>query len=1134
MESIAIIGGGGETEALLTVLAAESRLKIIGITGVSPGSEAYSAALEKNIPIIPNYRDLLDMRPDIAIVVSGEHELTADIVEHKFQKTGIICGKSTRFILDLLEKRQKAKEDIKCLLNDARDLYRIGISLTSSDHIEDVLDTLLLEALRGIKAPAGSIALYDAQTEMLTLKTSHGFSPQFSQVRQWKRREGGMTDHILGKKVPTVMDDISMFPFVDNAVLIAEGIKSLVCVPLIAGENIIGIIYTDDFSPRKWSPREVEFLTLLGIQAAYAIEKFNLLKTVTDTRSYLQSVLDNSADIIMTTDMTGRIVEFNSGAVRELGYTREEACGTPAAGLWVDPGERSEVLKLMDHKGHVSNYETCLKTRDGRIMDVSLTLSYIVNDNGDRVGTVGISKDITENKKLAAAVEEKSLELLELNEKLEEKVLERTRELEKANWELDRSNRLKSQFIATMSHELRTPLNSILGFSELLLDEVFGPLTEKQKRYASNIYNSGSHLLQLINNILDIAKIESGKMELHYEGFSVSQAISEVQTVIKPLADKKAQSLTIGMDGKAELIKADKVKFKQILYNLLSNSVKFTPEGGSIVISAEMLDEGSTAHYGEKAFICRGVDGCLKISVTDTGIGINKEDQERIFSEFEQVDSSYSRKYEGTGLGLALTKRLVELHGGEIIVSSEPGKGSTFTVIIPPFDLSEAQSDMKELALKEIGPDGDLCPDLLPRGRRGESPLILVAEDDPSTLEILTLYLTKGGYRVAHAHVGGDVVPRIRELQPFAVVLDIMLPGKDGWEILQEVKSDPELKDIPVIIASIIDNKELGFALGASDYLVKPVDRHVLLDRIREMNMGRAGTTTNILCIDDNSEALELLSSILGPSGYNVITAVSGREGIEKAVSHKPGLVILDLMMPEMDGFEVVGALKNNPVTADIPILILTAKDLTLDDRLRLAGKVESFVRKSCFTKDDLLMHIKDLEVTYPRRAGLLDEVSGLFDHSYFQIRLAQETARSARYKDTFTLVMIDLDNFTEYIRAHGIHRANICIRKVAEFLRKSLRGSDTVVRYGIDEFGVILSRTSRDASELVSRRFLSYIESYPFYGENIMPQGRITATIALVSCPMDATAPEELVDISHQMLRKAKAEGGGRLVLND
>lgn len=1134
MGSIAVIGAGRGGSALLSVLLREPNINVVGIADINPDAPGLDIARQLNIPITTNFKELAAKKPDIIINVTGDSSITAEtlkILKRKSPGTEVIDGKSAKLIWDLLEKRRQAKEEVKNLLNETKELYRIGVALTSADTLEEVLETLLIEALRTVNAPAGSIALYDEESDLLTLKASHGFSKDFSQVTQWKVRDGGMTDHILSKRIPTIISDIEKYPFVDNRNLIKEGIKSIVAVPLFANEHITGVLYLDDFKPRDWTQREIEFITLLGIQAAYAIEKFRLIETISETQTYLKNVLNNSADIIITTDTEGRIVEFNSGASRVLGYSKEEIIGKKAEDLWVRPDNRNEILKILEKEGYISNYETQLITKDGQIIDASLTLSYIRNGDGKIHGTVGISKDITEKKKLERAIEERNLELHELNEKLEEKVLERTKDLEKANRALERSNRLKSQFIATMSHELRTPLNSILGFSELLMDEVFGTLTEKQKRYANNIYNSGSHLLQLINNILDIAKIESGKMELHYESFSVRQAISEVETVIKPLADKKNQNVAIAIGEKVSILKADKVKFKQVLYNLLSNAVKFTHEGGDVFLEAELIGGENSSYFAKNPNISPGNENCLKISVTDTGIGIKKEDHEKIFSEFEQVDSSFSRRYEGTGLGLALTKKLVELHGGAISVESEQGKGSKFTIVIPLFDVTTFEKAPKIHAPEPAEPVYDVD---LSKKRRGEAPLMLVVEDDPSTSELLTLYLAQGGYRIAHAYNGDTAINRIRELKPFAVLLDVMLPGKDGWEILQEMKSDPELKDIPVIISSVIDNRELGFTLGASDYLVKPVDRITLLKKLEELSFAtkKGRRPVNILCIDDHDEVLELLASILEPAGYNVITANSGRQGIEKAIAYKPDLIILDLMMPEVDGFEAAQILKSNPSTMDIPILILTAKDLSMDDRLRLAGKIENFIQKSHFTKEDLLMHIRDLEVTYPARAGLLDEVSGLFDHCYFQIRLAQEVSRAGRYKNTFTLIMLDLDNFTEYIKAHGIHRANIVIRKIAEFMRKSLRGSDIVVRYGIDEFGVILSSTLKESAEAVAKRFLAYVDSYPFYGEEVMPNGKITASVSVINYPQDASSPEELIFKAHQTLRKAKESGGKKVLV--
>ncbi|MGO9015655.1 MAG: response regulator [Dissulfurispiraceae bacterium] len=1128
--SIVLIGAGKNGHAILSVLVKERDIDIIGVADSDPEAPGLALARQCGIPVSGDFREFLDKNPAIVITAMSDPSIMDEIGKYKAPDTEVIGTVCSQLIGEMLRKRFDAEENAKHLLEETRELYRIGVALTSADSLEKILDTLLREALRTLKAPAGSVALYDEETGSLTLKASLGFSADFSQVSQWKKRKGGMTDHILSKRVPTVIEDIAEHSFVDNSVLLREGIKSLVAVPLFANELITSILYIDDFKARTWTEREIEFITLLGIQAAYAIEKFRLIGEISGAKNYLNNVLENSADIIMTTNTETEIVEFNSGASRKLGYTREEIAGKKADMLWVDPLERHEVLKILERDGYVANYETQLKTKQGGTIDVSLTLSTLTDGDEKVLGTVGISKDITEKKRLEKAIEERNAELQELNENLEDKVFERTKDIERAKRELERSNMLKGRFISTISHELRTPLNSILGFSELLLQEVSGPLTDRQKRHINNIYSSGTHLLQLINNVLDIAKIESGKIDLHYESFLLIHILSEVEDVIRSLTDKKRQTLLIKTDN-IPFILADRVKFKQILYNLLSNAVKFTPEGGNITLDATATNAGNLPSQVRDLTDFSEKTTFLKLSVTDSGIGIKREDLDRIFSEFEQVDSSLSRRYEGTGLGLALTKRLIELHGGEIFVESEEGKGSTFTIVMPLADTLDVEEPLPvhECAEKETYLDEE---EATPMRRRGAPPLILVVEDDPATSEVLTLYLVQGGYRIAHATTGDEAIQRIRELRPFTVLLDVMLPGKDGWEVLQEVKCDPELKDIPIVISSVIDNKELGFALGASDYIVKPVDKMSLLKKMEELSSctnKRKGELT-ILCIDEHEDVLDLLKSYLEPSQYTVLTANSGMKGIEEAVKHRPDLIILDLMMSEIDGFGIVQELKANTITGDIPILALTSKDLSDHDRLRLAGKIEKFIQKSYFSKDDLLTYIRNLELTYPARAGLLDEVSGLLDQCYFHMRLAQEVSRASRYNSTFTNVVLDLDNFTEYIRAHGIHRANICIRKIAEFLRKSLRGSDVITRSGIDEFAVILSNTPKDTAEVVAKRFLSYIEGYPFYGEEIMPQQKVTTSIAIVNYPADATSSEDIILKSHRLLRKAKAKGGRRI----
>lgn len=1128
--NIIFVGYDDRLEPLLKHLVAQKDAVVSAIATSKSIAHLQTLASIYSFTYYPSFENINLSSYDFAIVFANY-----SLPDSSLHELNVISGKAIDFVLTIYEHAHTTKLEIKQLLNDARELFRIAVSLTSSEKMEEVLNNLLTEALRSINAPAGSIALYDDKTKTLTLAASHGFSKNFTNVIKWHRREGGMTDHILRKKTPSVFHNIDDYSYIDNALLKQEGIKSLVCVPLIANEEIIGILYIDDFAPRQWTVREIDFLTLLSIQAGYAIEKFKLIETITNTQQYLKSIIDTTVAIVITTDKEGNIVEFNKGAETALGYSRDEVIGKHIEMLWFDPNERRQIIETMKMTGKsYSTNDVVLKTKDNTLIDINLTISFLTDTEGNFAGTVGISKDITERKRLEKALHERTLELQELNSKLEEKVIERTQELAKANKELEKSNKLKSQFIANMSHELRTPLNSILGFSELLSTETFGTLNAKQKRYIQNIYNSGSHLLQLINNVLDIAKIESGKMELFIENFPVQSAIAEVNTVLLPLAKKKNQTIIVNLPDTSINISADKTKFKQILYNLISNAIKFTEEGGTITIDTQKIDCQEVPLFKDIDESILNDYKCLRLSVTDTGIGIKKEDYERIFNEFEQVDGSHSRKYEGSGLGLSLTKKLVEMHGGEITVQSVEGQGSTFTVILPPYEalnvITLKETPNESIEQPQEPPLDEALQIFLPSKK--DPPLILIIEDDRSTSEVITLYLAKEGYRLAHVYNGKDAIPKIKELKPFAVILDIMLPDKDGWEILQEIKLDPETKDIPVIISSIVDNKSLGFALGATDYLIKPLDKTQLLQKVNELSVvSKRSDVITILCIDDNTDTLELLRTILESNNYNVITTTSGKDGIEKAITFRPNIIMLDLMMPDMDGFEVANRLKANPLTMDIPVLILTAKDLTVDDKLRLAGKFESFLQKSHFSADDLLIHIRDLESKYPARAGLIDEVSGLFDHSYFQIRLAQEVGRAKRYKENFSLVMIDIDKFAEYVKLFGIHRANMCIKKIADYLRRSLRGSDTLVRYGIDEFAIILSRTSKENAEIVAKRFLSFINTYPFYGAEQMPSGKLTASISLVSFPCDSETPADMIFKSHEILKKIKSQGGGRLL---
>jgi signal transduction histidine kinase/DNA-binding response OmpR family regulator len=532
-------------------------------------------------------------------------------------------------------------------------------------------------------------------------------------------------------------------------------------------------------------------------------------------------------------------------------------------------------------------------------------------------------------------IQEREDALQKAHDELEQRVQERTAELATANKELElknreveRANQLKSQFLASMSHELRTPLNAILGFSELLSRETPILQTDKYKRWTEHIVHGGKHLLQLVNDVLDLSKIEAGHIELTLENFAVEAAIPEVLSNIRQLAMTKRIQVDVQTEP-GVTVYADRIRFKQILYNLLSNAVKFTPGGGNITLSVTRDDR--LAH----------------ISVTDTGIGIRPEDQKVVFDEFRQVGKTTRGVTEGTGLGLAITKRLVERQSGTIGLNSELGKGSEFTFTLP---LSQKAT--------ETQPSESLVGAVSGRKR----PLVLVVDDETPSRELLVSYLTPEGYETATASSGAEALVKALELLPDAITLNMLMPGKNGWEILHRLKTTPATAAIPIVIVSIVDDKGRGFALGASEYLVKPVKKEVLLSALKK-HLGNTGPY-KVLVVDDEDTSLQLASQVLESAGYVPLLARSGGEGLELLTKNTVDAMVLDLMMPEMDGFEMLRKLKDSPATHNLPVFVLTAKDLTPADKDFLFLATQGFFRKGEFWKEELLAQLRTVTST--------------------------------------------------------------------------------------------------------------------------------------------------------------------------
>jgi signal transduction histidine kinase/DNA-binding response OmpR family regulator len=488
-------------------------------------------------------------------------------------------------------------------------------------------------------------------------------------------------------------------------------------------------------------------------------------------------------------------------------------------------------------------------------------------------------------------------------------------ELERKSAELEVASRHKSEFLASMSHELRTPLNAVIGFSEVLLERMFGDLNERQEEYLRDIWSSGRHLLELLNDILDLSKVEAGRMDLEPSIFSVQEALEYGLALTRERATQHQVAVTLEVAPDVGVLEADELRFKQVVLNLLSNAVKFTPAGGAVVVQA-----------------VRGAEE-LKVTVRDTGVGVAPEDQNRIFESFQQGARSTSRQ-EGTGLGLTLSKRIVELFGGRMWLESRVGVGSTFGFSVPV----TPAADTDEAAGPAVG----------------KGPLVVVIEDDRRSLELATLFLEGAGLHVVGVREGREGLETVRRLRPAVVVLDIRIPGLDGWDVLASLKHDPETAPIPVIVMSIVDERGRGFALGAAEYLVKPVGREELLAALRRTGvLSDAGRT--LLVIDDDPAVRELITAVMASSGWTVLSAESGEKGLVLARQARPSVVLLDLLMPDMDGFAVTEALREDPVTRDLPIVVLTAKAMTASDKKRLHGRVASVADKGDFSAAGLV-----------------------------------------------------------------------------------------------------------------------------------------------------------------------------------
>jgi len=649
-------------------------------------------------------------------------------------------------------------------------------------------------------------------------------------------------------------------------------------------------------------------------------ERMKLDQRLRDQHFYTRSLLESNIDALMTTDPRGIITDVNKQMEALTGCTRDELIGAPFKNYFTDSARAQAAINQVLNEGKVTNYELTARARDGTLTVVSYNATTFHDRDRRLQGVFAAARDMTELKRFEQTLQQK-------------------------NVELEDASRMKSEFLANMSHELRTPLNAIIGFSEVLGDGLLGDLTDQQRKFIGDIFSSGKHLLSLINDILDLSKVEAGKMMLDLEPVQISSLFANSLSIIKEKAAARHILLTADVPKELGSVRADGRKVKQIVYNLLSNAVKFSRERGEVSLRASRVPRAEVGQLSGarpgRNFPLADNDFAefLKISVADNGIGISPEGLESLFRPFSQIDSSLSRKFEGTGLGLAMIKLLAELHGGTLAAESVVGEGSCFTVWLP---LRASEKAKREAAGVPVFPSIEALT-----GER----TALVVEDDFKSADLIRVQLEAQGFKVWHAATAEAALVLAEQHSFSLITLDIMLPNLDGWEFLARLTQMPRLKLIPVVLVSIVADRNKGIALGAAAVMQKPVSREELHESLVRLGLAPLAPdeTLTVLVVDDDPKAVELTALRLVDLASTILRAFGGREAIEIARRKLPDLIVLDLMMPFVSGFDVVAALREDPRTARIPILVVTAKPITADDRVRLNDYVSTIMQKGDF-----------------------------------------------------------------------------------------------------------------------------------------------------------------------------------------
>jgi len=821
----------------------------------------------------------------------------------------------------------------------------------SASDLDRVLETVVESARKLCGANAGQVFL--AYGDRYRLVYGSGMTAEYREFianNPVVLERGSLVGRVgLDRRATQITDVLADPGYGQTEAQRVAGFRTIMGVPMLLDGEVVGVLSVWRTQVDPFSDRAVEVLTTFAAQAALAVRTVDLVRTLESRTDELGrkvtqlealgavgEAVSSSLNLteVLNTIITqavqlsgsdgGSIYEFDEDA-RE--FRVETVCGTSPEAF--DALRRARIGLDDTFLGQAATLGRPLELTDLPDAPLDPHLSVLAETGWRSLVAVPMLREgrivgaMVIRRHTPGRIPQEIYDLLETFASQSALALinaQLYRQLEQQSAALEVASRHKSEFLASMSHELRTPLNAIIGFSEVLLERMFGELNERQDDYLRDIWSSGKHLLELLNDILDLSKIEAGQMVLNRSEFAVSESLESCLSMVRERAVKQRILLSLEVDPQVGLLDADRLRFRQVVLNLLSNAVKFTPDGGRVDVRASIRDQD------------------LVVEVTDTGPGVPAEDRQRIFDAFQQ-GARLPRQTEGTGLGLTLSKRILELHDGRIWVESEAGNGSTFGFALPAGSAEPALT-----SVPQPGPDAGLATGLAP----GPGPTVVVVEDDRRSFDLLRVYLEAAGARVVSARDGEEGLDTVRRLNPAGVILDILLPGIDGWEVLAQLKADPGTAAIPVVVVSMLDERGRGFALGAAEYLVKPVGKDQLLAALYRVAAMPEWKHT-VVAIDDDPLAIELVRASLEPEGWTVLAAATGQEGLALIRDRQPSAVLLDLLMPGMDGFEVVEALRSDPDTKSVPVVILTSKSMTQQDKERLQGRITYAARKTDF-----------------------------------------------------------------------------------------------------------------------------------------------------------------------------------------